>query len=406
MKEKTNLNRRDFVSLAAALGAAAGTGLPTTEDNTALAQGAMQKVPRKKLGSTGVDIPILGMGGSQRFDPKYDKRLHRAFAMGIDYYDNSERYSNGQSQRTQATFFEQIGDRKKVWITSKVSHNTSPAGNQAPPEHFKNNLEQVLKDLRTDYLDMFFMHGIEDERFLEPEFIKMSEELKRAKKINFFGFSCHAGNLPAILTKAARVGGIDAVMFRYNFRAYGDGELNRAVDAAKEAGIGLIAMKTQGSVPDDDEKLVKFRSEDYSLPQAKLKAIWEDDRIDSCCSEMENIQMVMENAAAAVDSSPLAMKDFIQLNRLAAQTAPQYCKGCRHICEGRISGDVNVADTLRYLMYHESYRDGGKGRDGYLQLPAHARHLEGVDFTRASQACPQGIDIASKLARANRLLSC
>jgi len=205
--KKTDLNRRDFVGLAATLGAAAGTGLARPITSTATLQGSTATVPRKKLGSTGVDVPILGMGGSQKFDPKYDRRLHRAVAMGINYFDNSERYSNGQSQRTQATFFEQLGDRKKVWITSKVSHNTSPAKGEAPPEHFKKNLEQVLRDLRTDYLDMFFMHGIDNERFLEPAFIKMSEELKRAKKINFFGFSCHADNLPAILAKAARANG-------------------------------------------------------------------------------------------------------------------------------------------------------------------------------------------------------
>lgn len=403
--KKTDLNRRDFVGLAATLGAAAGTGLARPITSTATLQGSTATVPRKKLGSTGVDVPILGMGGSQKFDPKYDRRLHRAVAMGINYFDNSERYSNGQSQRTQATFFEQLGDRKKVWITSKVSHNTSPAKGEAPPEHFKKNLEQVLRDLRTDYLDMFFMHGIDNERFLEPEFIKMSEELKRAKKINFFGFSCHADNLPAILAKAARVGGIDAVMFRYNFRAYGDGELNRAVDAAKEAGIGLIAMKTMGSVPDDDEKLIKFKSKSFTLPQAKLKAIWEDDRIDSCCSEMENVQMVMENAAAAMDSTPLAMNEFLQLNRLAALTAPSYCKGCRNICEHRIDGDVNVADTLRYLMYHECYGDPDKGREAYQRLSAAERKLDGVDFSHASQACPQGIDIAERLSLAKRLLS-
>jgi predicted aldo/keto reductase-like oxidoreductase len=164
-------------------------------------------------------------------------------------------------------------------------------------------------------------------------------------------------------------------------------------------------MKTMGSVPDDDEKLVRFKSENFTLPQAKLKAIWEDDRIDSCCSEMENIQMVMENSAAAMDSTPLAMKEFLQLNRLAALTAPSYCQGCRHLCENRIDGEVNVADTLRYLMYHESYGDPDKGREAYQRLSAAERNLDGIDFSRASHACPQGIDISAKLSRAKRLLS-
>ena len=234
---------------------------------------------------------------------------------------------------------------------------------------------------------------------------KMSEDLKKAGKIRFFGFSCHGDIVPELLTKAAKTGGIDAIMVRYNFRTYGDDRLNRALDAAKEAGIGLLAMKTMASIPEDHEKVIDFRSKDFTLPQAKLKSIWADDRIDTCVSEMENIQMVKENSAAAISAKQLSMNDFHQLNRLAAVTAPYYCKGCGDICESCIQGDLKVADILRYLMYYESYGNTERAKELYQSLSEAQRSMVNLDLAEASSACPQGIDIAQRIQKAEKALA-
>ena len=78
-----------------------------------------------------------------------------------------------------------------------------------------------------------------------------------------------------LLNKAASLGApaIDALMFRYSFAQYGDLALNKAIDACKAAGIGLIAMKTQASVPQDQQEVTKFVSDSWTLPQAKLKLL-------------------------------------------------------------------------------------------------------------------------------------
>ncbi len=385
------LPRRDFfkTSAAGALGA------------THLAQG--QKVPRKDLGSTGVDIPIILMGGSMTFDPQYDKRLHRAYQLGVDYFDTAQIYAAGQSQKTLAPFLEQVG-RKNVWVTSKVKL----VGDRCTPANYKKQVDGCLEDLETDYLDMFFMHMIQrPEKDLEPEFIKMGEELKKAKKIRFFGFSTHHGTVPEMMTKAAEIGnaGIDAIMFRYNFRQYGDVALNKAIDACKNAGIGLIAMKTQGSVPEDIEKVVEFKSENFTLPQAKLKAVWADDRIDAAVSQMENVEHVMENCKAAMSQEKLAMSEFMQLNRLAALTAGYHCLGCNQHCEACVPGNLRIADTLRYLMYHDSYHQPEEARRLYHELAAHERDIDQIDLSAAEAACPQGIAIKKRLADAKRVLS-
>jgi len=357
------------------------------------------KVPRRALGKTGETIPMLFMGGSQKFDPKYDKMLHRAYKMGIDYIDSGQIYAGGQAQLTTAPFLQQVG-RDKIWVTSKVSL----VGDKVTPDNYKKNLDECLNDLQTDYLNAFFMHMINDERYLEPELIKMGDDVKKSGKAKYFGFSCHDGNVPELLEKAARVGGIDMILFKYSFAQYGDTKLNKAIDACVAAGIGLMAMKTQSSVPDDLEAVKNFQSKNFTLPQAKLKSVWADERISGTVSGMTNIQILMENATAALSPEKLTMEEYHQLNKLARLTAPYNCLGCTHICESKIDGKLKVADALRFLMYDECYKDPETARLLYHALSPEERDFENVDLSEAIKACPQGIQIDQRLAKARQVL--
>ncbi len=403
-------SRRGFLKKAALTGAGLGAlqGAPlagvTPQAKAAADSGASAstkphaKVPRKPLGTTGEEIPILVLGCAQKFDPKYDKILHRCFRAGVDYLDTALVYADGMSHKTIAPFIKQIGDRKKLWITSKGP------GRQGTVESFESEFEQCLSGLEIDYLDLFFMHALDNTRFLDPEFIKMGERMRKSGKTRFFGFSCHGDKVVDLMNKAVKVGGIDAIMFRYSFARYGDLALNKAIDACKEAGIGLIAMKTQESVPDDLEAVAGFKSKDFTLGQAKLKAVWADERIDSAVSHIDNTKKLKENVDAARSPVQLSMEDFQQLQSIARATAHYSCTGCSRHCEPKVDGEVNIADTMRFLMYHESYGESEKARAFYRALPPAQRAIDGLDFTAASAACPQGIDIAARLNQARKFL--
>ncbi len=381
---------------AAATGSASAKETPTADGATTAELPA--KVPRKLLGTTGEKVPILVLGCAQRFDDKYDKVLHRCFKEGVDYLDTAIVYSDGWSHRTIEPFIEQIGDRKKLWITSKGWYEDGSV------EDYTNGLDQALEEMQIDYLDLYFMHELDDPKHLEPEYIRMGEKLRKSGKTRFFGFSCHGDRLVELLDKAPVVGGIDVIMFRYNFSRYGDLKLNQAIDRCKKAGIGLIAMKTQDSVPKDNEKVIEFKSKDFTLEQAKLKAVWADERIDSVVSHMDNTKKLAENVAAAKSPVQLSMTDFQQLQRLATATASYACQGCSHICESRVEGDVKIARSLRYLMYHECYGESEKAKTLYRRMRPAERAIEGVSFAAAEAVCPQGIRIAERLAVAKRQL--
>ena len=391
------IGRRKFLKAAAisatAISAATLAEAKTTERKKA-SQAAM---PHKALGNTGTKVPILMLGTSQHMDPVYDKIMHRCFKGGVSAIDTALSYGWGASHRAVANFLSQIGDRKQVWITSK-SGSRSLKG-------LREGIDEALEELGTDYLDLYFMHGIRDEDMLEKEYLRLGDKLRQSGKTRFFGFSCHDGNVAELLTKAAKVGGIDAILFRYNFRRYGDLELNRAMDACHKAGIGLIAMKTNGSVPKNIQKVVQFRSENYNIDQAKLKSVWADERIASIVSEMDSIRVVRENIAAAKTEKLLSANEFHQLNQLAALTAGYACNGCSQFCEAALGNKVAIADPLRFLMYHECYGKEERARKLFRQIPQEARRFDPMDLAKASAVCPQGIDIARRLKEAHLALA-
>lgn len=407
MSDQT-FGRRDLFKKAATATGAAGVGLGVTLAQDASAQEAkppmLAKVPTHKLGTTGEDIPILLMGGSQKFDPTYDKMLHRAHKIGMTYIDTGTKYANGQSHATLKPFIEQVG-RDNVWITSKSglwgSNDADPAS------RYYDDIQKEFDVLGTDHLDMYFMHGIKHLECLGPEYLAMGDKMKKDGQIKYFGFSCHDGNVVDLMNKAATLGSdaINAVMFRYNFTMYGDLELNKAMDACVKAGIGLIAMKTQTSVPEDGQKVKEFTSSNFTLFQARLKAAWADERIDSCVSGINNMKILKENSDAARSQQQLDAREMSELFRYAAETSHNRCQGCSHICESRVDGNLKIADQLRYLMYDECYGEKSEARQLYQALDADQKEFRSIDLAAATQACPQRIDIAKRLGEAHARLA-
>ena len=91
------------------------------------------------------------------------------------------------------------------------------------------------------------------------------------------------------------------------------------------------------------------------------------------------------------------------IERYAQATRADACDGCGHVCGAALGGRVDVASTLRCVMYHDVYGDADKARRVFSQLSASTRALDG-DFAAASRACPHGVDIARHMERARQIL--
>ena len=61
---------------------------------------------------------------------------------------------------------------------------------------------------------------------------------------------------------------------------------------------------------------------------------------------------------------------------------------------------MQIGTTLRYLMYHDTYGEPDKAQQVFAKLPQAARQWDGVDFSGAQRVCPNGVDIAAHMRRA------
>jgi predicted aldo/keto reductase-like oxidoreductase len=357
----------------------------------------LPQVPRRRLGKTDKKVPILLMGGGMPLDPKFDPKLAECMRFGVNYIDAADCYSGGKCEGAVGSFLVTGKiDRKNVWITSKSDAHD--------PKGFEQTLETSLSRLGTDYVDMYFLHALQDGAFLSTEMAATVDRLKKAGKMRHFGFSCHDGNVAELLRQAAKLPWVETVMFRYNFRQYGDKELNEAMDACAKADVGLIAMKTQGSEASFADAWQKFERERWTKHQAVLKAVWADQRISAAVSHMDTMEKLKQNIGAAVDKMDLGQADFEALERYAAATRSLSCDGCDHLCSPAVAAPVRIGSTMRYLMYHDVYGETHKARELFARLPLEAQQFDGVDFTGANAACPHGVDVAAHMRRAAAVL--
>ena len=405
MSFSRDVHRRDFLKtlLAAGAGAAlsgkAGLAAESAAKGPALVK---SKVPTRSFGKTGVQVSCLGLGGM--FDTaKNQLVLRRARDLGVTYWDAADCYNfGGPSEIGSGNFFAaNPGSRKEIFLVTK-SDARDPAG-------IDKLLARSLERLQTDYIDLYFIHGIHGISELNDDTKSWAEKAKKAGKIKFFGFSTHS-NMEDCLSGAAKLGWVDGIMFSYNYRLMQKSNMKAAVEACAKAGIGLTAMKTQGggSVKADSQAELDiggiFLNRGFTDAQAKLKAVWENPQIACICSQMPTLAILTSNVAASMNLTKLATAELDRLEQHAAETREGYCAGCGEICAA--AAGVPVNDVMRHLMYHHSYGDPDLARSEFARLPADIRaRLATLDFSDAERRCPQGMPIAQLMKEAAELLA-
>lgn len=406
MPDKKELSRREFLKFAGL----AGTGSVLLPGGSLMAAGlegeketGAAQIPVRPFGKTGVNVSCLSLG--TMFDTISNQLLlKQAIKWGVTYWDTADCYEGGNSEVGIGQFLKKNPEtRQSMFLVSK--------SDKRDPKGLSELLDRSLKKMNTNYIDLYFVHGISNINEINNETKEWAEKAKSQGKIKFFGFSSHS-NMEDCMMKAAKLGWIDGIMVSYNFRLMRTDKMRAAVEACSKAGIGLTAMKTQGggqvSAQSETELemaggLVKKGFTDY---QAKIKAVLEEPNIASVCSQMPSMTVLMSNVAAAFNKTKLSASDLDLLDKYAAETACGYCTGCTNICEPFLAGEVPIGDIMRFLMYHNSYGDVDRARANFAEISPEIRErLTRVDYSRAESLCPQKLRIGKLIKQATEVLT-
>lgn len=213
-------------------------------------------IPRRAFGKTGIELSIVGMGGIVVMNAEQDhanRVVAEAVERGVNYFDVAPTYGDAEIKLGPAL----EPYRKKVFLACKTAERDA--------EKAKAELHRSLEHLRTDYFDLYQLHGLtEMEKDVDAAFrrggaLETLVEAKREGRVRYLGFSVHS--VEAALAALDRYP-FDSVLFPLNFATVFKGDFGpRILEKALEAGAARLALKSMARQhwPDDDPGREAYR---------------------------------------------------------------------------------------------------------------------------------------------------
>jgi predicted aldo/keto reductase-like oxidoreductase len=288
-----------------------------------------------------------------------------------------------------------------LFVASKFCTPDGHLSNDTPVKDVIAAVEASLQRLGVDYLDLAHIHACDSlNRLMNPNIHEAFDRLKEQGKLRFLGVSSHTPHLETVMRHAVDCGRFDVIMVAYNFKNWPD--LSNIFRAAKEKGVGVVAMKTLKGAR--HTALADFTpSERESFAQAAFKWVLSNQDVSGLVVSINSLAQIDEYLHAS--GRPLQQADADLLEKYDRLVANDYCRPGCGACLASCPYEVPIDDMLRYAMYYENYGQQRLGMEAYARLPATRNASRCVNCQAPCQpACPFELPVKEKLLRADRLL--
>ncbi len=396
--EQNRLNRRSFLKWGAA-GLAGLCASPAAANRQETQKPEVKtekpKIILRTLGKTGVKLPVVSMGVMNSDNPNL---VRAALDRGIVLLDTAHGYQRG---RNETMIGEVIKGRPRdsYLIATKVSgtgreRRSGDFSAESTAEAFLEMVDTSLRRLGLDYVDILHLHDVSNkEQALFESMVEALQTAKKSGKARFIGVSTHGGQIE-VLRAVAEAKIHDVVLAAYNFRQNNREEMNQAIAEATQAGIGVIAMKTQAGRFWDREKQQPINM------KAALKWALNNPNVTTAIPGMTTFDQLEDDLAVMSDLT-LTEQEKQDL-RLETTSAGLYCQQCGQ-CLNACREALPVPALMRSYMYAYGYGNLGAAYDLLLEVdaPASACRSCGTCGVR----CLNGIDVAGRVRDIIRLKS-
>ncbi len=267
-------------------------------------------IPKRKLGNTGVEVTLLGLGGegilrTYGYDREAYDLINRALDLGINYCESARAYEGSESYYGKA-----LRERRSdVFLTSK-SHDRTKTGALG-------HLRQTLRHMQTDYLDLWQVHDVRTRADIEQIFapdgaIEAFIEAKKKGLVRFIGVTGH--HHPAIIRACIERFPFDTVLMPVNpAEPAHQNFISETLPAALERNMGIIGMKVYlrglaARIPGYSGMEPFFR---FALSQS----------VSTVVIGCDDVRQLEENVRFASSFQPLTAEESVSLVRQVAPFA-------------------------------------------------------------------------------------
>lgn len=235
------MKRREFIrTTATAIPAMSLFPAGLTDISREIVPGKMEK---RSLGRTGEMLSMIGFGGIVVTDTtpeKASEMVRLAIDNGVNYFDVAPSYGNAEIMLGPAL----EPYRKDVFLACKTTERKK--------DKARAELEQSLRNLRTDHFDLYQLHAVTDVKDVDVIFdkdgaIETFKEARNEGKVRFLGFSAHS--VEAAMALMDRFD-FDTILFPFNYSTWTAGNFGPQVMArAQQKKMGILALKAMAKGP-------------------------------------------------------------------------------------------------------------------------------------------------------------
>ena len=366
----------------------------------------------------GREISILGYGcmrftknGSSTDLSKAEKELMYAIEHGVNYLDTAYVYPGNEA--AVGEILSRNHCREKIYLATKLPHYLikSHAG-------IEKKFQEQLSMLKTDYIDYYLMHMLNDvktwERLKKLGILEWIQEKKEKGQIRQIGFSFH-GNTEHFI-ELLDAYDWDFCQIQYNYLDETSQAGRRGLEYAGEKGIPVIIMeplrggRLVNGLPSEALREIQNNKKFGSPARLALSWLWDQPQVTCVLSGMNSLEMVKENieTASQARSGCFAEEDFRLVERVRERIREKMkvgCTGCGYCMPCPSGVDIPTAFHCYNMLYAEKRSSGKKE---YLRATAMRREptsaSQCIRCGRCEKHCPQAIPIRRMLAEASREL--
>ena len=371
-----------------------------------------------RLDKYGNKISILGFG-CMRFQQtmgridldEAEREIMEAYRSGVNYYDTAYVYTG--SEAAIGEIFERNGIREKINIATKLPHYLIKS-----LDGMEKLFQEELRRLRTNYVDYYLMHMLNDvatwQRLKALGIEEWIAEKKRSGAIRQVGFSYHGNS--ENFCKLVDAYDWDFCQIQYNYMDEHSQAGRRGLHHAHSKGLPVIIMeplrggKLVNRLPEDAIRIFKEYPLQHTPAQWAFRWLWNQKEVTCVLSGMNTLEMVRDNVqtASTADVGDLGIEEENMLRKVVAAINSKMkvgCTGCGY-CMPCPKG-VDIPGT--FAAYNRKYTEGTFGALKEYFMCTAARQTSTaasncIGCGKCEKHCPQGIQIREQLQKARKEL--
>ena len=324
------------------------------------------------LGKTGLKISRMGFGGIpiQRISAEGTKALMKQLMeAGINYIDTARGYTVSEEYLGYGL----EGIRDHFVIATKSMARTKEA--------MASDIVTSLKNLRTDYIDLYQVHNPSMEQLDtvvgENGALEALLEAKTAGKIGHIGITAHSTE---VFERALGYDWVETIMFPYNI-VENQGEA--LIKKCKEKNIGFIAMKPLAGGAIENGTLA-------------LRYVCSNPAVTVVIPGMAEPEELEENIRACSDGSPFTEEEKAQIEEIRHQLGTNFCRRCNYCAPCTVG--IGIPNVFLFAGYLERYNLADWAKDRYKGLAVKASAC--VKCGKCETRCPYHLPIRKMLEKA------